>query len=134
MDAAPVSRCGGRAPDRCIPETVNVKNVCVAQLRGDDAAERRRIEDGPWPRALAVMDGNALVFPARDDRIGQFGIAIGRRRDDPDVNARLALGAAQAQDTARRPAIDEGRSEIGADVNDAKTHSARRVDDVIRQA
>ena len=106
----------------------------VAQLRGDDTAERRRVEDGPWPGALAVVNGNALVFPARDDRVGQFGIAIGRRRHDADIDARLALGAAQAQDAARRPAIDEGRGEIGADVNDAKTHSARGVDDVIRQA
>ena len=122
MDAVPVSLWRPRSRplhsrDRECEERLR------RQLCGDDAAERRRIEYGPWPGALAVMNGNALVFPARDHRIGQFGIAIGGRRDDPDVNARVALGAAQAQDAARRPAIDEGRGEIGADVNDAKTHS-----------
>src|SRR4029453_3551726 len=123
----PSGRCG--TPDRGIPQAMDVQDVGIAQLGGDDGGKRRRVKDGSRPGAAAVTDGDALVFRARDDLFTDLTVPISAGCDDPNVGAGVALGAEEREATAGGATVYERRREVRAHVDDPERHSGCRVED-----
>ena len=106
-----------------VPDAVHVNQVGRGQRPIEGGGQSGRAPVPLRPRERKVADADALVLGPLRGRCQRFG-PVRRGREHLDLDASVHQRPAESEDAARRPAVAEGRGEVGGDVEDSHSRQS----------